>query len=122
MGFRRRWRRGVVVVVAIVVIVATRSTGTRNSDGPSRITSTTQLTDSMSVLPADQAEDQVREVLTTRYGMKYVGSVKCNEGVDVTIKKNDTFDCVITDNGEHMRVVVTFVDGSGTLEVGRPHR
>jgi hypothetical protein len=110
-----------MLVVVVIVIVATRSSGIRTSDGPSRKPPTTQLTDSMFVLPVDQAEVHVREVLRTRYGMKYVGSVKCNGGVDVTIKKNDTFDCDITDSGRHKLVVVTLVDDNGRLDIGRPH-
>jgi hypothetical protein len=74
-------------------------------------------------LDVDKAQQGVQNILTDQvngYGVKDVKDVKCNKGANPTVKKNDTFTCDATIDGQHKQVTVTFQDDSGTYEVGRP--
>jgi hypothetical protein len=74
-------------------------------------------------LDVNKAQQGVQNILTDQvngYGVKDVKDVKCNKGENPTVKKNDTFTCDATIDGQHKLVTVTFQDDSGTYEVGRP--
>jgi hypothetical protein len=74
-------------------------------------------------LDVNKAQAGVQQVLsdeTNGYGAKNVKDVKCNNGTDPTVKKGATFDCSVSIDGAQKRVTVTFQDGKGTYEVGRP--
>jgi hypothetical protein len=74
-------------------------------------------------LDVNKAQQGVQNILTDQvngYGVKDVKDVKCNKGQNPTVKKNDTFTCDATIDGQHKQVTVTFQDDSGTYEVGRP--
>jgi hypothetical protein len=74
-------------------------------------------------LDVNKAQSGVQQVLTDEtngYGAKNVKDVKCNNGSDPTVKKGATFDCSVSVDGAQKHVTVTFQDGNGTYEVGRP--
>ena len=74
-------------------------------------------------LDVNKAQAGVQQVLTdetTGYGAKNVKDVKCNHGQDPVVKKGGSFDCDVSIDGASKHVTVTFQDGKGTYEVGRP--
>jgi hypothetical protein len=74
-------------------------------------------------LDIDAAQSGVQQILTDEangYGAKNVKDVKCNDGENPTVKKGNTFDCVVSIDGTKRQVTVTFQDDDGTYEVGRP--
>ncbi|MCX5045823.1 DUF4333 domain-containing protein [Aldersonia sp. NBC_00410] len=71
-----------------------------------------------STLDRQAAEAGVTQVLTESYGLQNVADASCPAGQKV--KKDDTFSCTVTIDGESRSVTVTFVDDDGTYEVGRP--
>ena len=74
-------------------------------------------------LDVNKAQAGVQQVLTdetTGYGAKNVKDVKCNHGQDPIVKKGGSFDCDVNIDGASKHVTVTFQDGKGTYEVGRP--
>jgi hypothetical protein len=64
------------------------------------------------------AQQGVRTVLTTNYGVTDVGAVSCPSGVRV--KPGDTFTCTVKVGDDEKRVTAKFTDSDGTYEVGRP--
>jgi hypothetical protein len=72
-----------------------------------------------STLDQQAAETGVAQVLTQSYGLENVTDVTCPSGRRV--KKNDSFTCTVTFEGEIRDVTITFVDDKGTYEVGRPN-
>jgi hypothetical protein len=74
-------------------------------------------------LDVAKAQEGVAKILTddvNGYGLKDVKDVKCNSGQNPTVKKDGTFECDATIEGQHRKLTVTFQDNSGTYEVGRP--
>ncbi|MEB3034807.1 DUF4333 domain-containing protein [[Mycobacterium] nativiensis] len=70
-----------------------------------------------------QAQDGVRQVLAdpiNGYGRDDVGAVRCNNGVNPTVRKGRTFTCEVTVDGNRRQVLVEFADDAGTYEVDRP--
>ena len=71
----------------------------------------------------DDVDAGVQQILTddvTGYGATNVKDVVCNKGENPVAKKGDTLTCALTIHGIPQRVVVRFLDDSGTYEVGRP--
>jgi hypothetical protein len=74
-------------------------------------------------LDVHKAQAGVQQVLsdeTNGYGAKNVKDVTCNHGQDPVVKKGGSFDCDVSIDGAPKHVTVTFQDGKGTYEVGRP--
>jgi hypothetical protein len=74
-------------------------------------------------LDVNKAQQGVQQVLTDQtngYGVKSADDIKCNNGQDPVVKKNATFTCDVSVDGQHKQVTVTFQDNNGTYEVGRP--
>ncbi|OOK73880.1 hypothetical protein BZL30_4426 [Mycobacterium kansasii] len=74
-------------------------------------------------LDVNKANSGVQQILTDEtngYGAKNVKDVKCNNGVNPTVKKGATFECTVSIDGASKHVTVTFQDNKGTYEVGRP--
>ncbi|WP_239651180.1 DUF4333 domain-containing protein [Mycobacterium sp. UM_Kg27] len=69
------------------------------------------------------AQDGVRQVLTdpiNGYGRDKVSDVRCNNGVNPTVRKGTSFSCVVTVDGAQRRVLAEFTDDAGTYAVDRP--
>ncbi|MCV7357754.1 DUF4333 domain-containing protein [Mycolicibacterium fluoranthenivorans] len=74
-------------------------------------------------LDVGAAQTGVQQILTDEangYGAKNVKDVTCNDGNSPTVKKGDSFECVVSIDGTKRQVTVTFQDDKGTYEVGRP--
>jgi hypothetical protein len=74
-------------------------------------------------LDVNKAQTGVQQILTDQtngYGVKTADNVKCNNGQNPTVKKDDTFTCDVSVDGQHKQVTVRFQDNNGTYEVGRP--
>ncbi|MDD7812482.1 DUF4333 domain-containing protein [Mycobacterium sp. CSUR Q5927] len=74
-------------------------------------------------LDVGHAQDGVRGVLTdpiNGYGREQVGDVRCNNGVNPTVRKGSTFTCAVTVDGARRQVLVEFTDNAGTYAVDRP--
>ncbi|OBJ32681.1 DUF4333 domain-containing protein [Mycolicibacter heraklionensis] len=74
-------------------------------------------------LDVRKAQDGVRQVLTdpiNGYGRDNVTNVRCNNGVNPTVRKGTSFSCVVTVDGAQRRVLVEFTDDAGTYAVDRP--
>ncbi len=74
-------------------------------------------------LDVGAAQTGVQQILTDEangYGAKNVKDVTCNDGNSSTVKKGDSFECVVSIDGTKRQVTVTFQDDKGTYEVGRP--
>jgi hypothetical protein len=74
-------------------------------------------------LDVHEAQTGVQQILTdetTGYGMKNVKGVRCNDGQNPTVKKGDTFTCEVKIDDIKRQVTVTFHDGKGAYEVGKP--
>lgn len=74
-------------------------------------------------LDVHKAQDGVRQVLTdpiNGYGRDNVGDVRCNNGVNPTVRKGSSFSCVVTVDGAQRRVLAEFTDDAGTYAVDRP--
>ncbi len=70
-----------------------------------------------------KAQDGVRQVLTdpiNGYGRDNVTNVRCNNGVNPTVRKGASFSCVVTVDGAQRQVLVEFADDAGTYAVDRP--
>lgn len=74
-------------------------------------------------LDVTHAQDGVRQVLTdpiNGYGREDVTAVRCNNGVNPTVKKGGSFTCLVTVDGDQRQVLAEFSDDAGTYEVDRP--
>ncbi|MFC4604510.1 DUF4333 domain-containing protein [Rhodococcus kronopolitis] len=69
-------------------------------------------------LDQQAAQQGVAQVLADSYGAVEVADVSCPSGQKVV--KGANFVCTLTVKGEPQQVTVTFTDGVGTYEVGRP--
>jgi hypothetical protein len=76
------------------------------------------LLTSRDTLDQQAAEAGVAQVLTDSYGLQNVADVNCPSGQEV--RRDETFTCSLTVDGEPRRVTITFTDDDGTYEVGRP--
>lgn len=82
----------------------------------SAITGTTEL-------DVNQAQIGVQQVLTdpiNGYGRDNVTGVRCNNGVNPTVKAGDSFTCSVNVDGAQRQVTVVFSDDKGSYEVDRP--
>lgn len=82
----------------------------------SAITGTTEL-------DVNQAQIGVQQVLTdpiNGYGRDNVTGVRCNNGVNPTVKAGNSFTCQVSVDGAQRQVTVVFSDDKGTYEVDRP--
>lgn len=82
----------------------------------SAITGTTEL-------DVNQAQIGVQQVLTdpiNGYGRDNVTNVRCNNGVNPTVKAGNSFTCQVSVEGAQRQVTVVFSDDKGTYEVDRP--
>ncbi|MGB3477004.1 MAG: DUF4333 domain-containing protein, partial [Mycobacterium sp.] len=74
-------------------------------------------------LDVRKAQDGVLQVLTdpiNGYGRDNVTDVRCNNGVNPTVRKGGSFSCVVTVDGAQRRVLAEFTDDAGTYAVDRP--
>lgn len=74
-------------------------------------------------LDVRKAQDGVRQILTdpiNGYGRDNVGDVRCNNGVNPTVRKGGSFSCVVTVDGAQRQVLAEFTDDAGTYAVDRP--
>ncbi|OBY30048.1 hypothetical protein ACT18_19935 [Mycolicibacter kumamotonensis] len=74
-------------------------------------------------LDVTDAQDGVRRVLTdpiNGYGREQVTDVRCNNGVNPTVRTGATFTCAVVVDGQPRQVVVEFTDDAGTYAVDRP--
>lgn len=74
-------------------------------------------------LDINKAQAGVQRILsdeTNGYGARNVSGVKCNNGLNPTVKRGATFDCTVSIDGTQRHLTVTFQDNKGTYEVGRP--
>jgi hypothetical protein len=74
-------------------------------------------------LDVNKAQQGVQQILTDQtngYGVKSADNVKCNNGQNPVVKKDATFTCDVSVDGQKKQVTVTFQDNTGTYEVGRP--
>lgn len=74
-------------------------------------------------LDVGHAEDGVHEVLTdpvNGYGREDVSDIRCNNGVNPTVRKGGSFSCTVIVNGAPRQVLVEFADDAGTYLVDRP--
>ncbi|WP_234808415.1 DUF4333 domain-containing protein [Mycolicibacter arupensis] len=74
-------------------------------------------------LDVSRAQDGVRQVLTDPidgYGRTDVTNVRCNNGVNPTVRSGTSFTCSVTVDGAARQVRVEFVDDAGTYAVDRP--
>ena len=74
-------------------------------------------------LDVNKAQQGVQQILTDQtngYGVKSADNIKCNNGQDPVVKKDATFTCDVSVDGQKKQVTVTFADNNGTYEVGRP--
>ncbi|MGV0624895.1 DUF4333 domain-containing protein [Mycolicibacter minnesotensis] len=70
-----------------------------------------------------EAQDGVRRVLSdpiNGYGRDNVTAVRCNDGVNPTVRRGAGFTCAVTIDGVERNVLVEFADDQGTYEVDRP--
>lgn len=70
-----------------------------------------------------KAQDGVQQVLTdpiNGYGREGVTDVRCNNGVNPTVRKGSSFTCAVTVDGAQRQVLVEFADDAGTYAVDRP--
>ncbi|ORB01138.1 hypothetical protein BST33_09735 [Mycolicibacter minnesotensis] len=70
-----------------------------------------------------RAQDGVRQVLTDPidgYGREGVTNVRCNNGVNPTVRNGTSFICSVTVDGAQRQVRVEFTDDAGTYAVDRP--
>jgi len=97
-----------LLAVALLVILVLR--GVVGGSGPVQ-------------LDVGRAQDGVRSVLTdpiNGYGRDDVSAVRCNNGVNPTVRKGGTFTCAVTVDGAQRQVLVEFTDDAGTYAVDRP--
>ena len=69
------------------------------------------------------AQDGVRRVLTdpvNGYGRDDVTDVRCNNGVNPTVRRGASFTCAVLVDGALRQVLVEFADDAGTYAVDRP--
>jgi hypothetical protein len=78
------------------------------------------ITTKLDVTKAQQGVQQILTDQTNGYGVKSADNIKCNNGQDPVVKKDATFTCDVSVDGQHKQVTVTFQDNTGTYEVGRP--
>ncbi|MEO6792368.1 MAG: DUF4333 domain-containing protein [Mycobacterium sp.] len=74
-------------------------------------------------LDVTAAQEGVRQVLTdpiNGYGRDNVTDVRCNNGVNPTVRKGRTFTCAVTVDGAQRQVLAEFSDDAGTYAVDRP--
>lgn len=74
-------------------------------------------------LDVNRAEQGVAQILTdtiSGYGVTNISNLKCNNGVNPPVRKDNTFKCDATVDGRQRQVTVVFVDDDGTYEVGSP--
>ncbi|ORW14885.1 hypothetical protein AWC18_20245 [Mycolicibacter nonchromogenicus] len=70
-----------------------------------------------------QAQEGVRQVLTdpiNGYGRADVTGVRCNNGVNPTVRRGSSFTCAVVVDGAQRQVLVEFTDDAGTYAVDRP--
>lgn len=74
-------------------------------------------------LDVTAAQAGVSRVLTdpiNGYGREDVSNVRCNNGVNPTVREGDSFTCIVTVDGAQRQVLVVFSDDAGTYSVDRP--
>lgn len=98
-----------VLVIAVGIVIGTGLSTQTDATGK--------------LLDIRKAQQGVAEVLldpVSGYGVKSLGSVSCNNGVDPLIRKGDSFACDVVVDGAGRRVTVVFQDDDGTYAVDRP--
>lgn len=74
-------------------------------------------------LDVTRAQEGVLEILTdpiNGYGRDDVSNVRCNNGVNPTVRRGAGFSCAVTVDGTQRQVLVEFTDDAGTYAVDRP--
>lgn len=75
------------------------------------------------VIPVEQAEAGVREILTdpiNGYGANSISALRCNDGKDPSAGKGESFTCAVEIDGTVRHVYVEFQDDNGTFAVDGP--
>ena len=92
------------MLLALAVIVTFMLRGVVGGSGPLE-------------LDVQHAQDGVRDVLTdpiNGYGQDTVTDIRCNNGVNPTVRAGATFNCAVTVDGAQRQVLVLFPDDAGT--------
>lgn len=74
-------------------------------------------------LDVKQAQVDVQRVLTDPidgYGRDNVTDVRCNNGINPTVRAGSGFTCQVSVDGAQRQVTAVFSDDAGTYEVDRP--